>query len=147
MKQVIEDVLISEAYSKVYEDIHPMPNINTDPESEYTFGRIDHLPVKKDAHLERKKKQAEQDESSNANAESLCEINATHFPMSFEDLQSEAEQAGLRIEKASRVGKDSGNRDVASYYQIKIIGPQGELDSFVDNLHQQYGGKGFEQIS
>ena len=146
MKQVKEDRLISEAYSKMYEDIHPNPNINTDPESEYTYGRVEERP-RKDAHLERIKNDAEQDEISNANAESMCEINATHFPMSFEDLSNEAQQAGLKIEKISKIGKPSGNKDVASYYQIKISGPQGELDSFVDNLHQQYSRKGFEQIS
>jgi hypothetical protein len=146
MKQVKEDVLISEAYSKVYEDIHPAPNVNTDPESEYTYGRVDYHP-RKDAHLERMKKASEQDEISNANAESMCEINASQFPMSFEDLSNEAQQSGLKIEKLSKVGKPSGNRDVASYYQIKLSGAQGELDAFVDNLHQQYGSKGFEQIS
>jgi len=146
MKQVKEDQLIAEAYCKVMEDNHPMPNINTDPESEYVYGRVEYHP-RKDAHLERRKKKSEQDEITNANAESMCEINATHFPMSFEDLSNEAQQAGLKIEKLSKVGKPSGNRDVASYYQIKLSGPQGELDAFVDNLHQQYGSKGFEQIS
>jgi len=147
MKQVKEDILISEAYTKMYEDIHPSPNVNTDPESEYVYGRVEYQPHKMDAHLDRKKKAAEQDEVSNAKVESMCEINATEFPMSFEDLRTEAQQAGLFIEKLSKVGKDSGNRDVASYYQIKIVGNQGDLDAFVDNLHQQYGSKGFEQIS
>jgi len=154
MKQTKEDILISEAYNKVYEDTHShqhinnrQNNINDEERSATAFGTKEVTTNKMDAHLHRKKKEAEQDEITNMHAESLCEINATLFPMDVNTLEKEANDWGVKMERVSKPGKPSGNRDVASYYQVKFIGPQGDLDSFVENLHQQYGSKGFEQIA